>query len=127
MYPDILQSLSSAVAKETHSGTLDNICGAICKMIIANSSGVPLNQVNTIVFLVYFLLHIKLFFLTQVFPVLLKHLPLKDDYQENEAVIKSFFTLYQQGSDVLRAHLSDVIKVMAEVIHKKQTPNEGKS
>lgn len=61
----------------------------------------------------------------QVFPVLLKHLPLKDDYQENEAVIKCFLILYQQGSDVLRAHLSDVIRVVAEVIHKKQTPNDG--
>lgn len=58
--------------------------------------------------------------------MLLKHLPLRDDYQENEAVIKCFFILYQQGSAVLRAHLSDVIRVVAEVLHKKQTPNEGK-
>lgn len=105
LYPDILQALSAAVAKESHPGTLDNICGAICKMIITNSSGVPLYQ---------------------VFPVLLSHLPLRDDYQENEAVVKCFFTLYQQGNDVLRAHLSNVIKIVAEVLHKKQTPNEGK-
>lgn len=105
LYPDILQALSSTVAKESHPGTLDNICGAISKMIIANSVGMPLEQ---------------------VFPVLLQHLPLKDDYQENEAVIKCFFTLYQQGNDVLRAHLSDVIKIVAQVLHKKQTPNEGK-
>lgn len=100
-----MQALSAAVAKESHSGTLDNICGAICKMIVTNSAGVPLEQ---------------------VFPVLLQHLPLKEDYQENEAVIKSFFTLYQQGNDVLRAHLAHVIKIVAQVLHKKQTPNEGK-
>lgn len=105
MYPDILQSLSAAVSKETHAGTLDNICGAICKMIMANSAAVPLDQ---------------------VFPVLLNHLPLRDDFQENEAVIKCFFTLYQQGNDVLRGHLANVIKIVAEVLHKKQTPNDGK-
>lgn len=106
LYPDILQALSTAVAKETHPGTLDNICGAISKMIITNSAGVPLDQ---------------------VFPVLLRHLPLRDDYQENVAVVKCFFTLYQQGNDVLRAHLSSVIKIIAEVLHKKQTPDDGKS
>lgn len=99
-----MQALSTAVSKESHTGTLDNICGAICKMIITNSAGVPLDQ---------------------VFPVLLQHLPLKDDYQENEAVIKCFLTLYQQGSEILRAHLSNVVKIVAEVIHKKQTPKEG--
>lgn len=50
MYPDILQSLSAAVAKESHSGTLDNICGAICKMIVTNSAGVPLDQVGISIF-----------------------------------------------------------------------------
>lgn len=34
------------ISKETHSGTLDNICGAIAKMIIVNSNGIPLDQVS---------------------------------------------------------------------------------
>ncbi|KAJ8965378.1 hypothetical protein NQ317_015677 [Molorchus minor] len=69
-YPEILQALSTAVAKETHAGTLDNICGALAKMIIVNSSGIPLEQ---------------------VFPAFLQKLPLRDDFQENEAVINCFF------------------------------------
>ncbi|KAJ8924603.1 hypothetical protein NQ315_000753 [Exocentrus adspersus] len=92
-YNEILQALSSAVSKETHAGTLDNICGALAKMII-------------------------------VFPAFLQKLPLRDDFQENESVIKCFFTLYQQGNPILRQHLSDVIKVAVHIYYKDQTPNE---
>lgn len=33
------------MGKETHAGTMDNICGAVAKMIISNVNGVPLEQV----------------------------------------------------------------------------------
>lgn len=42
----MLQALSEAVAKEAHAGTLDNICGALAKLILVNSSLVPLEQVS---------------------------------------------------------------------------------
>ncbi|KAJ3660491.1 hypothetical protein Zmor_004938 [Zophobas morio] len=102
-YQDILQSLSAAVAKESHAGTLDNICGALAKMIIVNSSGIPLEQ---------------------VFPVFIQRLPLREDFQENEAVIKCFFGLYRQGNSVLRDHLSDVIKIVVQIYQRKQFPND---
>lgn len=46
-YSEILQALSHAVGKETHAGTLDNICGALAKMIMINPGGIPLEQVST--------------------------------------------------------------------------------
>nr|CAI5837652.1 unnamed protein product [Callosobruchus analis] len=102
-YPQILQALSNAVQKESHAGTLDNICGALAKMIIVNPNGIPLEQ---------------------VFPVFLQKLPLRDDFQENEAVIKCFCVLYQQGNPVLRQHLTDVIKISTHVYYKEQTPRD---
>ncbi|VEN33574.1 unnamed protein product [Callosobruchus maculatus] len=102
-YPQILQALSNAVQKESHAGTLDNICGALAKMIIVNPTGIPLEQ---------------------VFPVFLQKLPLRDDFQENEAVIKCFCVLYQQGNPVLRQHLTDVIKISTHVYYKEQTPRD---
>ncbi|XP_018577628.1 importin-4 [Anoplophora glabripennis] len=102
-YPEILHALSSAVAKEAHAGTLDNICGALAKMIIVNPSGIPLEQ---------------------VFSAFLQKLPLRDDFQENEAVTKCFFSLYQQGNPILRQHLSDVIKVAVHIYYKDQSPTE---
>ncbi|CAG9821795.1 unnamed protein product [Phaedon cochleariae] len=102
-YPEILQALSAAVSKETHSGTLDNICGALAKMILVNPNGIPLDQ---------------------VFPAFLQKLPLRDDFQENEAVINCFYSLYQQGNPVFRQHLPGVINTAVHVFYKEQTPNE---
>ncbi|CAG9770533.1 unnamed protein product [Ceutorhynchus assimilis] len=102
-YNEILQSLSQAVSKESHSGTLDNICGALAKMIMANPGGIPLEQ---------------------VIPAFIQKLPLRDDFQENEAVIKCFAMLYQQGNPVLKQHLGDVMKACVHVYYKDQTPNE---
>jgi hypothetical protein len=103
LYQDILQALSASVAKESHAGTLDNICGALAKMIIANSAGIPLEQ---------------------VFPAFLQRLPLRDDFQENEAVVECFCSLYREGNAIFRQHLSDVIKIIVQVYHKKQYPND---
>lgn len=37
------------ISKESHPGTLDNICGAIAKMIIVNPNGIPLEQVSFLI------------------------------------------------------------------------------
>ncbi|KAF5282240.1 hypothetical protein FQA39_LY17660 [Lamprigera yunnana] len=103
-YGDILQALSTLITKESHVGTLDNICGALAKLIIVNSSLVPLEQ---------------------VFPVFVERLPLREDFQENEAIVKSFYGLYQQGNSILRQHLEGVIKIVAHIYSNNQTTNEG--
>ncbi|KAB0797014.1 hypothetical protein PPYR_11075 [Photinus pyralis] len=102
-YGDILQALSTLVTKESHAGTLDNICGALAKLIIANPSLVPLDQ---------------------VFPAFMGRLPLREDFQENESVVKCFYGLYQQGNAVLRQHLAGVVKVVAHIYANEQTPND---
>lgn len=45
-YPQILACLSNVVAKEQHAGTLDNICGALARLISTNSSLVPMKEVS---------------------------------------------------------------------------------
>ncbi|KAK9877960.1 hypothetical protein WA026_020178 [Henosepilachna vigintioctopunctata] len=102
-YGDILSELASAVSRETHAGTLDNICGALAKMIITNCNEIPLGQ---------------------VFPAFLQHLPLRDDFQENEAVIKCFCLLYQNGNPVIRENIETVSKVSIHILTKDQTPND---
>lgn len=44
----MLQVLSVAVSSEKHGGTLDNICGALSRMIITNAGGIPMNEVSKI-------------------------------------------------------------------------------
>lgn len=98
-YPQILAALSSLVAKESHGGILDNICGTLARLIILNSSLVPLKD---------------------VLPVFISYLPLRQDYVENEHVFKSLELLYRQGNEVLLQFLERVILTALTVLHKKQ-------
>lgn len=45
LYSDILQELSAMMGKESNAGVLDNISGAVAKLIINNSSIIPLEEV----------------------------------------------------------------------------------
>ncbi|XP_022906239.1 importin-4-like [Onthophagus taurus] len=102
-YNDILHGLSNMLPKETHSGTMDNISGALAKLIIANVNAVPMDQ---------------------VFPALLQHLPLKTDFAENEAIIKCFCGLYQQGNVHIKNNMENVVKIVVHIYHNKQTEND---
>lgn len=51
-FPQILAALSQGVTQESHAGTLDNICGALARLIMANSQLVPLKEVNLDVFFI---------------------------------------------------------------------------
>nr|CAD7413427.1 unnamed protein product [Timema cristinae] len=44
-FPEILQALSAAVSKEANPSALDNICGALARMLISNVSGVPMDHI----------------------------------------------------------------------------------
>lgn len=50
------------LSKETHAGTMDNICGAVAKMILVNPQAVPLEQV--------FFEQLKYFFLINAFLII---------------------------------------------------------
>ncbi|KAI4469507.1 importin beta [Holotrichia oblita] len=102
-YNDILQGLSTILAKESHASTVDNICSAITKLITVNPNGVPLEQ---------------------VLPALMQHLPLKVDFIENEAIVRCFYGLYQQGNPVLKEQLANVIKIVIHIYHKKESSND---
>lgn len=87
------------VGKETHGGVLDNICGTLARLIISNSSLVPIKD---------------------VLPVFISYLPLRQDFVENENVFKSLELLYRQGNEILLQFLERVILTALTVLHKKQ-------
>ncbi|KAG8249104.1 Importin 4 [Homalodisca vitripennis] len=98
-YGEILQTLSHAVVNESNSGALDNICGALARLIITNVSGIPLEQ---------------------VIPVFVRYLPLREDFEENKWVYQSLNNLYQMGSPPLLQNLNPVIKACAISLHGNQ-------
>jgi hypothetical protein len=76
------------VIHSRHNGRLvDNVCAAVCRMILARMDLVPLKQ---------------------VLPVLLQNLPLKQDMEENETVYSCIYHLLQSGNiEVTICHLRE--------------------
>ncbi|XP_012279417.1 importin-4 [Orussus abietinus] len=105
-YSEILQALSSAIAKETYGGARDNVVGAIARLVTTNYNIIPLDQ---------------------VFPVFIEQLPLKDDLNENKAVFESILVLYRDGHAILRPHMQKLLQVAIGVLHEKNgTDDETK-
>ncbi|XP_033352643.1 importin-4-like [Bombus vosnesenskii] len=102
-FPDILTVLSNAIYKESHAGARDNIVGAIARLIIVNYMNVPLDQ---------------------VFPIFVKQLPLKEDFEENKAVFRSILTLYQAGHPILRSYMNILLRVAVSILHENRTTDD---
>lgn len=77
-YPQILQKLHGLFVNNVYVNTIDNVCGAIARMITTNPTSVPLNQ---------------------VLPAFFSSLPLKVDYAENKAVFNCVFFLFTTQHD----------------------------
>lgn len=98
-YPVILQALSEHISKETTPGAIDNICGALARLIVTNIALVPLDT---------------------VLPVFLDHLPLKDDTNENTAVFRCFKLIYIQARDIFVQQLERILAIAVHVLYKKE-------
>ena len=98
-FPHVLTALSQAVAKETKPSALDNICGAIARLIITNSALVPLEQ---------------------VLPVFLMKLPLREDFDENAAIFKCFKLLYIQARECIVDAMEQILAITIQVLYKKE-------
>lgn len=103
-FPVILQALSAAVAQEQHAGTLDNICGALARLILTNFNLIPL---------------------AQVMPVFVQHLPLREDFDENHSIFKCFHVLFTHGQEALVAVLDRIIMVGLHILYKEEYKNDG--
>uniref|UniRef100_A0A8C7KPZ0 Importin 4 n=1 Tax=Oncorhynchus kisutch TaxID=8019 RepID=A0A8C7KPZ0_ONCKI len=75
-YPMMLSLFSNLLSKEQDRRVIDNLCAALCRMIMSHMEGVPLEQ---------------------VFPALLACLPLKEDMEENKTVYSCLAMLYSQN------------------------------
>ncbi|XP_030386346.1 importin-4-like isoform X2 [Scaptodrosophila lebanonensis] len=102
VFPLVLQGLSDAISKETHPGALDNICGAVARLIITNHTMVPL---------------------VHVLPVFMSNLPLREDMHENEMVQRAFRVLYSQARPQVVDFIEQMLAVTIHVLYKKDMPD----
>lgn len=104
-FGQILQALSQIVAVEKEEGVLDNICGALARMIIANQTLVPMEH---------------------VLPVFVQKIPLRKDFHENKAVFKAFHGLLVIDSKPFVQSLDRVVSVGLHVLGKNEYKDDGK-
>ncbi|XP_037723233.1 importin-4-like isoform X2 [Drosophila subpulchrella] len=102
-YPAILQALSEAISRESNPPALDNICGAVARLICTNHEAVPLGQ---------------------VLPVFLNHLPLKEDFEENDMVQKAFRVLYMNDLPSIEPHVEQMLIITIDSVFKKQVASD---
>lgn len=48
-FPEVLRALFTLVTMETDPRCLDNICAAVCRMVMAQPDAVPLDQVIIVI------------------------------------------------------------------------------
>ncbi|XP_017080814.2 importin-4-like isoform X2 [Drosophila eugracilis] len=101
-YPVILHALSEAIVTESNAAAMDNICGAVARLIVTNHQAVPLGQ---------------------VLPVFLNHLPLKEEFEENVMVQKAFRVLYLQARPNIEAYLEQMLIITINSVFLKQIPD----
>ena len=73
----------------------DNACGAVARLILRNVNAVPL---------------------TQVLPVLIGALPLRNDLLENRPVFRAVLYLFQTRPEVLSPYLDGLLRVFSHVL-----------
>lgn len=87
---------------------LDNICGVLAKLIIANNNSVELQT---------------------VWPVFERNLPLRQNFNENKWVFKSFVLLYtqvlQEPNDFASIIIDHMIYLGLLVLHHQQYEEDG--
>uniref|UniRef100_A0A673LU62 Importin-4-like n=1 Tax=Sinocyclocheilus rhinocerous TaxID=307959 RepID=A0A673LU62_9TELE len=82
-YPVMLSLFSNLLSKESDLRVIDNLCAALCRMIMSHVQGVPLEQ---------------------VFPALVARLPLKEDMEENKTIYSCLTFLYSHNPALVQAH-----------------------
>jgi len=94
-YQAILEALFVILSQNQPPRVVDNICGAVSRMIMANRNSLPLEK---------------------VFPGLLQCLPLKEDFEENHPVYSCIIELFSDQHPLIRQYLLQLLAVFAQVL-----------
>ncbi|KAM9839184.1 importin-4 [Aulostomus maculatus] len=105
-YPMMLSVFSNMLTKEEDRRVIDNLCGALCRMILGNVDAVPLEQVA---------------------PALIACLPLKEDLEENKTVFSCLAMLYTHSPDLVVKLMKPIVTTSALVLGKKDIDEEAQT
>lgn len=94
-YPMMLSVFSNMLSKETDKRVIDNLCAALCRMIMSNVEGVPLDQ---------------------VVPALVAQLPLKEDLEENKTVYGCLAMLSSHNPALILSQMKKLVSASSHVL-----------
>ncbi|XP_037135293.1 importin-4 [Syngnathus acus] len=102
-YPTMLGVFSNLLSKEADPRVIDNLCAALCRMILSNVDVVPLEQ---------------------VVPVLVARLPLKEDLEENKTVFSCLAMLYSHSPALIVKLMKPIVDSSCHVLSNKEVDKE---
>ncbi|XP_041823650.1 importin-4 isoform X1 [Melanotaenia boesemani] len=102
-YPMMLSVFSNLLTKESDLRVIDNLCAALCRMIMSNVDAVPLEQ---------------------VVPALVTRLPLKEDLEENKTVYNCLAMLYKHNPVLIVKLMKPIVAASSDVIDNKDVDKE---
>lgn len=102
-YPTMLSVFSNLLSKESDPRVIDNLCGALCRMILGNADAVPLEQ---------------------VFPALVAQLPLKEDLEEYSPVYNCLAMLYSRNPAMIVQQMKQIVATSSLVLGHKDINQE---
>ena len=104
-YSQYLGVIEKLFTEEQEPGVKDNAVAAVCRMIYTSPNAVPLSQVLTYVF---------------------KEIPLKEDYEEMETVLKCLVFLYENNYEMGNNEGLTLQVFMDGIITQSQKPDKYK-
>ncbi|XP_049604734.1 importin-4 [Syngnathus scovelli] len=102
-YPTMLGVFSNLLSKEADPRVIDNLCAALCRMILSNVDAIPLEQ---------------------VVPVLVARLPLKEDLEENKTVFSCLAMLYSHSPALIVKLMKPIVDSSCHVLSNKEVDKE---
>uniref|UniRef100_A0A8D0GHS6 Importin 4 n=1 Tax=Sphenodon punctatus TaxID=8508 RepID=A0A8D0GHS6_SPHPU len=94
-YPKLLGVVSSILSQERSSRVMDNVCVAVARMVMAYPGGVPIDQ---------------------VFPVLLRSLPFKENFKEYKTIFHCFCFLYEHDPQQVLQKIREILQASGAVL-----------
>lgn len=105
-YPTMLSVFSNMLSKESDLRVIDNVCAALCRMIMSNKEAVPLEQ---------------------VVPAIVGQLPLKEDMEENKTVFNCLTLLYKHNPVLIVKLMKPIVAASSHVVVQKNKDIETQS
>lgn len=105
-YPMMLSVFANLLTKESDLRVIDNLCAALCRMIMSNVEAVPLEQ---------------------VVPALVERLPLKEDMEENKTVFSCLAMLYTNSPALIVKLMKPILAASSHVLGNKNVDEEAQN